>query len=747
MRRKRAKNGRSTSLKMTLNQVLREEYRAPFIDQVTYWCLSATMITTLASLLFLFKANKAFDDENVRFFKGESDEYTNDEFNKYVNGVIGECFTSVLQENYHKLPLAFRRTVEQACPDFLCPENWPAREGMGNAFNHLITQYITNVKNNIRVWAFSRIKKFFTLRRYELNLNRQGNLITELDVKRATKIVMFQSRVERNANIDLLLNEAAGIGLPINVHFQNLIRDRWFQSIPIFINIQRQIFDFHAKYEMLKQRWFQYRRDPNNNVMPTTPLPPKIKNFLVVPIHDFDMKHIRIDIHLFYLIARKFGALKLAKGKRGQPINIEKTEYDSNPAIYWDLIFDLPKISKLGNGKEFDFAVATDSVAVSLCFVKPERNTPELDNNTIKEKYNNFEFDYVLGIDPGVRTWNATVRKHVRSGNEENITIDGPKYHFKAKYGKRKRKSDQWTELLQKQRELDYKRYAFFPSPKGRSHWMCYIAYYVKMMKPAMAVYTTRKFIRLRLDKYIEENRASDKIAASLTKKKSALVFIGAAQIAPNSPIGIKKRLRCPGLRRLLNSFKKLGNCIVRLVDEYNTSQTCAKCFRPFDRRTKSDRYKVCQHCIPSEDESSQWNLPNVIITMKSNRVYQQLRKYAVDFVNRLNAANPDHIPMDSDGLVSKLQVCFKNWQLNTGIWKDDRAPFQLKTVWHRDIVAAKNIMYKGLCTVLGLDIHPQLLRPQNQNAAVQNQAADDEDSSDDEDYVYVLDVSDDDQF
>ncbi|XP_031621014.1 uncharacterized protein LOC116339333 [Contarinia nasturtii] len=174
---------------------------------------------------------------------------------------------------------------------------------------------------------------------------------------------------------------------------------------------------------MLKQHWFQYRRDPNNNVMPTTPLPPKIKNFLVIPVHDFDMKHIRIDIHLFYLIASKFGALKLAKGKRGQPINIEKTEYDSNPAIYWDLIFELPKISKLGNGKEFDFAVATDSVAVSLCFVKPERNTPELDNNTIKEKYNNFEFDYVLGIDPGVRTWNATVRKHVRSGNEKTSQL------------------------------------------------------------------------------------------------------------------------------------------------------------------------------------------------------------------------------------------------------------------------------------------------------------------------------------
>lgn len=350
------------------------------------------------------------------FFDGVPDAFG--KYDKYSNEVIGECFNSVLQEKYHTLPLAFRRTVEQACHDFLRPENWPTREGMGNAFNYLVTQYITNVRNNLKVWAFSRIKKFFTLKRFELNLNRQDNLISELDVKRATKIVMFQSRVERNENIDLLLNEAAGIGLPIHENFQDLVRNRWFQTIPIFINIQRQIFDFHARYEMLKQLWYQYRRDPTNNVMPTTPRPPKIKNFSVIPIHDFDMKHIRIDIHLFYLIACKFGALKFAKGKRGRPINIAKTEYDSDPAIYWDLIFDMQKIAKLGNGKEFDFAVVTDGVSVSLCFVKPERNTPELADITIKEKYNNFEFDYVLGIDPGVRTWNATVRKHVRSGNE-----------------------------------------------------------------------------------------------------------------------------------------------------------------------------------------------------------------------------------------------------------------------------------------------------------------------------------------
>lgn len=52
------------------------------------------------------------------------------------------------------------------------------------------------------------------------------------------------------------------------------------------------------------------------------------------------------------------------------------------------------------------------------------------------------------------------------------------------------------------------------------------------MMGPGMEAYTTRKRIRQKLDKYIVENRAS--IAAFLTKKLPSLIFIGAAQMAPN---------------------------------------------------------------------------------------------------------------------------------------------------------------------------------------------------------------------
>lgn len=278
---------------------------------------------------------------------------------------------------------------------------------------------------------------------------------------------------------------------------------------------------------------------------------------------------------------------------------------------------------------------------------------------------------------------------------QENITINGPKYHFRAKYNKRKRKFEKWTQWFTVIEQQDRATYPYFPSPKGRSNWMCYIAHRVKMLRPGMQAYTTRKCIRLRLDKHIEEVRASDRIAAFLTRKLPSLILLGAAEMAANSIIGIKKQLRTPGTRKLLASFKKLRNCVVRKVDEYNTSQTCAKCFRPFDRRTKKHRYKVCHECIPNAANITIANhLSGVIIAKMSNRLYQRERKHVVGEYRRFNVH-----PVHSHGLVPSLNVWSKNWQLNTdNTWSDSNHPHQRKTVWHRDIVAAKCILYKGMC-------------------------------------------------
>lgn len=402
-KRKRAKidGGKSKAIKLSLNSVLREQFRADFVAKVDEWCRVATVISALASLLFLYRTNKSFDDDEHQFFRG----------NGY--DVIKNCFNFVLNGKQHRLPLRFRQIVQQAIINF----QWPTKGGLGNAFNYIVSQYTTNVKNNIKIWSYSRVHTFFKLHRYQLNL--LGHNITEIDAKNATKSVMFNN-IEPTENVDRLLDQATMIGIPVGERLCDIVRKNWFQAIPIFMNIQRQVFEHHQHYELLNDLWRRYHRDPVHNPKPTIARPPELRNFHVIPTHDFKMKHIRIDTHMFFKFACTLGALKLAKGKRKKLINIEKSWFDKNEWYCWDQVFDMNKISKIGKAKEFDYAIVTDSVACSLCYMQPERAPADFSNEQIDDMYENGEFEFVLGMDPGVRTWNATVRKHIQSGVEVN---------------------------------------------------------------------------------------------------------------------------------------------------------------------------------------------------------------------------------------------------------------------------------------------------------------------------------------
>lgn len=401
MKRKRPKNGKSKSVKRSLNSVLRTEYREVFPALVYNLCHSATIISVLASLLFLYKTNRAFDDDDQQFFYGNG------------IGTIKQCFNSVLNGKQHTLPFAFRQLVER-----VRGFDWPQLNGMGNAFNSLVDQYITNVKNNLKVPCYSRIKIFFTLQRYELNLVAGANTITEMDVKNATKSVMFNNVPTPTPNVQRLLQQAAMIGIPVGENFCDIVRARWFSTIPIFIQIQRMVYEHHERFELLNDAWRRYYRDRVNNPEPNIARPPRIQNFRVIPVHDFKMKHIRIDAHLFYFIACKLKALKLKVGVFNQKINISKEDYDDDLWRYWNCIFDMDKIEKVRNGMAFDYAIVTDSVAVSLSYLKREHPSREHTNEEIKRMYENNQFTFVLGMDPGVRTWCAAVRKHIQSGVE-----------------------------------------------------------------------------------------------------------------------------------------------------------------------------------------------------------------------------------------------------------------------------------------------------------------------------------------
>lgn len=216
-----------------------------------------------ASLLF-FLIQKASDDDDDDFFHGHGE------------NEIEECFNSILNGKKYQLQLPFRHLVEQTIRNF----QWLETGGLGNAFNTIVRQYKTNVKNNIKMWSYSRIHTFLKLQRYELNLF--GHNISDIDAKMPLNLLC--STTSRQVQM---------IGIPVG--------QRLFKTIPIFINIQRQIFEHHERYELLNDLWHRYHRDRVNNAMPRIVRPLKIRNFRVIPIHDYKMKHIRIDCHLLLI--------------------------------------------------------------------------------------------------------------------------------------------------------------------------------------------------------------------------------------------------------------------------------------------------------------------------------------------------------------------------------------------------------------------------------------------------------------
>lgn len=282
-------------------------------------------------------------------------------------------------------------------------------------------------------------------------------------------------------------------------------------------------------------------------------------------------------------------------------------------------------------------------------------------------------------------------------------------YHWKTRESVRQRKRDRWTFEFCRQEEDDRnnrERYPVMPSSLGR-YWMNYIEHRMRMFKRGVRVYTTAKYTRLNLDLYIESNRTSDKVASKLTNNEPSLIYFGAAETPPNSPISIKKHIRCPGSRKLIRSFKKQRGCVVLPVNEDYTSQTCAKCFGRFNPSTKGDRFKVCQNCRPCHEV----RLPSVIVTKKGKRE----RKFVTDNINTIIAQSvPQPSPREIGDLLSKVKVYPKKWRVNpvTGYMENvysenpneldhesgfDEHPPVRKTVWNRDIVAAKCILIKGM--------------------------------------------------
>ena len=429
------------SIKSTLNSILRPAH-AQEVTQIIYSrCVPTTIISSLASLLLLHKANTAFENNNDQDDGDDEDDEDDEDdfFSKNGHDEIEKCFLAVTVEhkdNWRIMPTDFRDDMD------LIHENqfqWPSKRSLGNSFNYFWQQYETNLKTNLNTHGETHIEHYMRLRTYQLNLenHQNGNPIVYdgTDVRNIMKDTFkdqdwTNGDAERQMKKHQLRQELNAVGFPDNANLKEYIKLYWFRSIKPFIAIQREIESFLLERGDEIEQWQRFTKDPKNNEKPLGRRPPTVTNFTVIPICDFHLKHIKIDIADCYRLTAKFdGIPKFINPKTGRTNQLPITYFTSKKLsieektgrMYelFNFLFDVDKIRRNENGEKiFSGQIVTDSVAASVVYKRRNRSIFFTMLMCIKTMFLNLDFENIIGIDPGDKTWLAGVRRDVQSGVE-----------------------------------------------------------------------------------------------------------------------------------------------------------------------------------------------------------------------------------------------------------------------------------------------------------------------------------------
>lgn len=380
------------AIKISAATAVRPEHHEAVLPWIAKISIESTKICELASLLFLNHVRKYHEEENPDFFNGDG------------MHVIEECFYAVTQK--------YANNSDFMLPEFMDIYNgidgqermaWPNHSRFGNWMKYMPQQYSRNVQTNLKTHQKKRLTQFFRYCVYCENQDNPIDRFDETDVKNAVNwaIKRYDStrgNVGRLNKGNYLLAVVREIGGPTDNDIAKFTRDNWFKSMPMWLTMQQYIDEFHDEQQ-------------RNGVRV-----PKIKNLSVVPICSHMRKPIRIDADVLYRMLCETKLIPLGENKRQVVVGF----VCQNKEYFFNQIFNMDKIHRiLKSNKEFHYQIVSDGVSVSILYKVPKRVLQEMQNDHIvKKRYFEGFYVYEIGIDPGMKTWLAVVRRHINTGKE-----------------------------------------------------------------------------------------------------------------------------------------------------------------------------------------------------------------------------------------------------------------------------------------------------------------------------------------
>lgn len=430
------------TVKTQLKSICQSDYSDIIIAAVTDYSNLSTRICALASLLFLNRCQRAFDDKHYAFFQLDGEK------------VIRECFLGVLTQHINgaKMLPEFRQLAEELYEDF----NWPNNELFGNGLYDLAKTYTTNVKNNLFVHRKKRLREYLRMHTYKMNQcipivvrydDTDINNVISLAIYGRDNIdsndINAQAKRERR---DILLKSIIKKHcwwefIPHN-NISRYSKKDWFKSIQFWISLQREIDEFNTvevsreerrlQREQVQERKRCKRRQHRQcTCKPETSPdqsehtekgPPKIKNLSVIPICGFTRTHYTLDNKTLYYLLCKTNIIPLCQGKKRKTRSVSLNEFFRDKEHYWGQFIDLNKIKSFVHGKKkFRLRLLSNGQAVSILYNIDKKKPVAIDKQAIVDKYKKGGFVYESGTDPGENTWNATTQRNIETGKEVSV--------------------------------------------------------------------------------------------------------------------------------------------------------------------------------------------------------------------------------------------------------------------------------------------------------------------------------------
>lgn len=430
-------------VKLALNSLVREEYMDVVTDKFKEYAQNGTEIMHLASLLMIYKVNDAFDRRELDFFNSIGTHVIVDSFRCVTSDNLSN------RENTAQMPAEFEEMVLTHAADMEYTDQWPTRHRMARIVGALTDQYKSSLTTNLTTHCWTRLQFFLRVLCYDMNVDLDEadeflNQYDEIDVRNTMKNLMLnenwiedddthaEARRQKMGILFEAVRKRCGPSFDKYLTIKEYVQKEWFESLQLWIFIQRYVADFVAETKIMKREWKNFLSDPKVHPLPSLPQKrPNVKNFTVIPLCGTKLKHVKLDhTDLINLLGQleNDGIIELRPDYREY--------YAQNKDEAWGILFKINKIRQLKSG-QFWHVLITNSVSACVLFARPKAKGFGLSDERIRDRYEKRPdqggYKNECAVDPGERTKFACVRRDISTLVEVNWSKQIQSQNFQKK--------------------------------------------------------------------------------------------------------------------------------------------------------------------------------------------------------------------------------------------------------------------------------------------------------------------------